>query len=82
MHTVLNSLSSRGKTTLCDTLMNRFICSMYLNRFRCRAKIVGRRFTRMRFWDRKEYFKRMYGITKGAVSQLTCASCFVEQVSH
>lgn len=56
MHTVLNSLSSRGKTTLCDTLMNRFICSMYLNRFRCRAKIVGRRFTRMRFWDRKEYF--------------------------
>ena len=47
-NTVLNSRSSSGKTTLCETLMCRLNCSMYLNLLRCKARMVGRLFTRIR----------------------------------
>merc|ERR1711884_43619 len=48
--TVLKSLSSKGKTTRCDTLMCRLYCSMYLKRFKCKAKIVGNFLMRIRLW--------------------------------
>ena len=52
LFTVLNSLSSSGNTTLWETLIWRLYCSMYLNLFKCNAKMVGNLLIRIRFCNR------------------------------